>query len=493
MREGAATGTGRAPDTPPLQEPAAARGGSPRTVTVVGGGVAGLSAACALAEAGFRVQLVERRSYLGGRAASFLHPGVGEVIDNCQHVLFGCCTNLAGFYRRIGADDRIHWTSTMTLVEPGGRASPLGPSWLPAPLHGVPRFAAARAFTWADKVALGRAFLGLMRAVPADSTESLGAWLARKKQTKGALDRFWRLVIASALNADIDSISLAYAGKVIRELFMNSAEAGRMGMSTVPLGDLYAGAAEFLRKRGASILFNARVESADWDAAASKWTLRAGPGSLHSDFLVLALPFEATARLLPNLPPAEGAASLSAKLERHEHWPICSVHLWFDREITDLDHAVLLDREIHWLYNKSRIQPSRKGPGSYVELVVSASRTFSALTQEQAVAQAVRELAEFFPAARTARLEKSAMVKEVHATFGVPPGIDAFRPGSISPWKNCFLAGDWTATGWPSTMEGAARSGHLAAEAICREIGDPQAFLKADLGPRGLMRLFSIA
>ncbi|MGA7723876.1 MAG: FAD-dependent oxidoreductase, partial [Opitutaceae bacterium] len=116
-----------------MQEPAAARGETQRTVTVVGGGVAGLSAACALAEAGFRVQLVERRSYLGGRAASFLHPGVGEVIDNCQHVLFGCCTNLAGFYRRIGADDRIHWTSTMTLVEPGGRASPLGPSWLPAP------------------------------------------------------------------------------------------------------------------------------------------------------------------------------------------------------------------------------------------------------------------------------------------------------------------------------------------------------------------------
>src|SRR5208282_909932 len=118
--------------------------GTARTVTVVGGGVAGMSAACALAEAGFRVQLVERRSYLGGRASSFLHPGVGEVIDNCQHVLFGCCTNLGGFYRRIGVADRIHWTREMTMIEPGGRTSVLGPSPLPAPLHSLPRFLAAR-------------------------------------------------------------------------------------------------------------------------------------------------------------------------------------------------------------------------------------------------------------------------------------------------------------------------------------------------------------
>src|ERR1700728_5337926 len=114
-----------------------------KTVTVVGGGVAGMSAACALAEAGFAVRLVERRGYLGGRASSYLHPGVGEVIDNSQHVLFGCCTNLQGFYQRIGVADRIHWTSAMTMIEPGGRQSRLGPSWLPAPLHGLPRLLAA--------------------------------------------------------------------------------------------------------------------------------------------------------------------------------------------------------------------------------------------------------------------------------------------------------------------------------------------------------------
>ena len=459
------------------------------TVTVVGGGVAGMSTACALAEAGLSVQLVERRPYLGGRASSFLHPGVGEVIDNCQHVLFGCCTNLTGFYQRIGVADRIHWTSEMTMIEPGGRRSTLGPSWLPAPLHSLPRFLAAKAFTLRDKLALGRAFRGLMRPIPDDSTESLGAWLARHRQTKGALDRFWRLVIASALNADIDSIALPYAAKVIRELFMNSAEAGSMGMSTVPLGELYANAAEFLKKRGSSVLFNASVESAAWDPAASQWTLATRAGALQSDFLVLALPFEGMAKLLPQMPPNEGADRLAAQLGHHEHGPICSVHLWFDREITALEHAVLLDRGIHWMYNKSRLQPWRKSKGSYVELVVSASPAFAALSSEQAIAQAVGELAEFFPSVHSAHLEKAAFIKEMHATFGVPPGVNASRPTSVSPWPNCFLAGDWTATGWPSTMESAARSGHLAAEAICRHFREPRTILDPDLKPQGLMRL----
>ncbi len=460
-----------------------------KIVTVVGGGVAGMSAACALAEAGFRVQLVERRGYLGGRASSYLHPGVGEVIDNCQHVLFGCCTNLIGFYQRIGVADRIHWTSEMTMIEPGGRRSPLGPSRLPAPLHGLPKLLSAKAFTFADKLALGRAFRALMRPVPHDSTESLGDWLRRHKQTEGALNRFWRLVIASALNADIDTIALPYAAKVIRELFMNSAQAGSMGMSTVPLSELYAGAVQFLQQRGSSLLYNANVDAAEWDEESSQWTLVTRTERVRSDLLVLALPFEATAKLLPHMPPAKGAGRLTQQIERHEHWPICSVHLWFDRDITTLDHAVLLDRELHWMYNKSRLQPWRKLKGSYVELVVSASRAFAALPREQAIAQAVSELAEFFPAVASAHLEKAALVKEVRATFGVPPGIDASRPTATSPWPNCFLAGDWTATGWPSTMESAARSGHLAAEAICKGIGEPRQILNPDLKPRGLMRL----
>jgi len=456
-----------------------------KTITVIGGGVAGMSAACALAEAGFQARLVEQRGYLGGRASSYLHPGVGEIIDNCEHVLFGCCTNLQGFYRRIGVAERIHWTSEMTMIEPGGRRSVLGPSFLPAPLHGLPKLLLAHAFSLADKIALCRAFSALMMPVPADSTESLGEWLKRNKQTRGAVDRFWRLVIASALNAEIDEIALPYAAKVIRELFMNSAFAGSMGMSTVPLSELYARVTPFLEDRGGTVLLNTNVEGADWDEETMQWTVRTRTGEMLSDFVVVALPFEGMAKLLPNLPPAGGADALAGQIERLEHWPICSVHLWFDRPITELEHAVLLDREIHWLYNQSVLQA--RG-GNYIELVVSATRAFAALPRDQAIAQALRELAEFFPIVKEAKVEKVALVKEVRATFGVPPGIDAARPGAVSPWPNLFIAGDWARTGWPSTMESAARSGHLAAEAVCSAILTPRSFLVADLKPRGLMR-----
>ena len=461
---------------------------------MIGGGVAGMSAACALADSGFRVRLIERRGYLGGRASSYLHPGVNEVIDNCQHVLFGCCTNLIAFYRRIGALKRIHWSSGMTMIEPGsGRRSPLGPSTLgplglPAPLHALPKMIAAKAFTRADKLALARAFRALLKPIPLDTTEDLASWLKRHGQTTGAIERFWRLVIASALNADLDAIALPYAAKVVRELFMNSAEAGRMGVSTVPLSELYSGAAEFLRGHSSEVIFNANVESAQWDAEATQWSVMTRGGAVVADFLLLALPFEAMAKLVAQMPPAVGAAELAAKIERHEHWPICSVHLWFDREVTDLEHAILLDRELHWMYNKGRLQPWRKTRGSYLELLVSASRSFAALSREQAIEKAVSELAEFFPEAAQAKLEKAAVVKEVRATFGVPPGIDAARPGPVSPWPNCFLAGDWTATGWPSTMESAARSGHLAAQAVCGAVGEARKFLVPDLQPRGFMR-----
>ncbi len=463
---------------------------SGQTVTVVGAGVAGLAAACALCDAGFQVTVLERRGYPGGRASSYLHPGAGEIIDNCQHVLFGCCTNLVGFYERIGVAEKIRWDSRMTLIEPGGRQSVLAPSILPAPLHGLPAILKADCYTTGDKVALMRAFSAMIRMSRPDPDESLQHWLDRNHQTPGTMERFWRLVIASALNADLDQIALPYAVKVIRELFMNSAYAGSMGMSTVPLSELYRGAEEYLSRRGGQIVYNTNVASGCWDANEQQWTARSTSGDFVSDFLLLALPFEATARLLPALPSSDLASEFAKQLEQLQHWPICSVHLWFDRKITDLDHAVLLDRDIHWMYHKSNWQPLRDENSSYIELVISASREFASLSREEALRRAIAQLIEFFPEAATAKILKMALIKEMRATFGVPPGVDQFRPASGSPWQNCFLAGDWIATGWPSTMESAARSGHLAAEAILSSTGKAARLLFPDLEPTGLMKLF---
>jgi len=460
-----------------------------KTVAIIGGGVAGMSAACSLADGGFKVRLVERRGYLGGRASSYLHSGVNEVLDNCQHALFGCCTNLLGFYQRIGVKEKIHWTGAMTMIEPGGKRSELGPVALPAPLHGFPKLMTASAFTLADKLALARAFSAMMRPIPQDPTESLAAWLARHGQTPGAVQRFWRLVIASALNAELEEIAVPYAAKVIRELFMNSAFAGSMGMSTVPLSQLYAGVPEYLAARGGSLELLAHVDGCSWDASTAQWTLVTRNGEFTADYVIAALPFEGMHKLMNAMSPAVDANRLLEQIEKHTHWPICSVHLWFDRPVTDLEHAVLLDREVHWMYNQSKLQGR---PGNYIELVVSATRAFAALERNEAIQLALKELAEFFPLVREASVEKVALIKEVHATFGVSPGIDAARPAAAdSPWPNFFLAGDWTATGWPSTMESAARSGHLAAEAVSQAAGKPQRWLEPDLKPQGLMRFLS--
>ena len=461
------------------------------TVTIVGGGVAGLAAACALADAGFRVTVLERRGYLGGRASSYLHPGTQEVIDNCQHVLFGCCTNLVGFYERIGVAHRIFWDSRMTLIEPGGRRSVLAPAGLPAPMHGLPAILKSKCFSLKDKLSLIYAFVSLMLTRKSEPNRSLADWLDAHHQTAGALERFWRLVIASALNADLDQIALPYAAKVIRELFLNSAYAGSMGMSTVPLSELYAGAQAYLESRGGRIQFNTNVDSASWDDEVEQWVLQSRDEELRADNLILALPFEATAKLLPGLPANEEATRLASQLEALEHWPICSVHLWFDREITELDHAVLLDRDVHWMYHKSRWQPRRDSKASYIELVVSASREFATLSREEAIGRAIDQLGEFFPEAKKATVVKSALIKEMRATFGVPPSVDEVRPGAISPWPNCYLAGDWTATGWPSTMESAARSGHLAAEALLKNAGRDKPIFVPDLQPTGLMKIFA--
>ncbi|MGA7081151.1 MAG: hydroxysqualene dehydroxylase HpnE [Terriglobales bacterium] len=457
------------------------------TVAIVGGGLAGLAAGCALAEAGFRVSLFERRPYLGGRASSYQHPGTGEIVDNCQHVLLGCCTNLLDFYRRTGVENKIRWYENLTFLEPGGRASVIGPSALPAPLHTALAFLRADCLNFRDKLAISRAMAALAPAAPADHGESFLDWLRRHGQTAQAIERFWKTILVSALNEDLDQISVPYAAQVVRESFLKSAAAGRMGIPTVPLTDLYSTAGDYIRARGGDIQFRAGVDS--FRAEPSSVVVTISGQEQKFDYLILAVPFDVLGRMLPDTP---SSAPLAAALGQFSTSPITGIHLWFDRQISDLDHAVLLDRTIQWMFHKSRIIECRgNGTGSYIELVVSCSRSLVEKSKSEIVDMAVQEAQEFFPAARDARLVKSTVIKEVHATYSPRPGIDRYRPKPETVWPRVFLAGDWTATGWPATMEGAVRSGHLAAGALSRSAGGKKAsFLVSDLAPRGLMRLF---
>src|SRR5262249_45531019 len=294
---------------------------------IVGGGLAGLAAGCALADAGLRVTIFERKPYVGGRASSYEHPGTGEVVDNCQHVLLGCCTNLIDFYRRLGVSDRIRWFDELTFIEPGGQSSRMAPTFLPAPMHNIPAFLGARMLGAGDKMAIARALAKISRGVPEDSDEDFLSWLKRHKQTQRAIDRFWKTVLVSALNEDLERISVRYAAQVFRESFMKSAEAGRMGLPSIPLSDLYGFATEYIRARGGEGLLRSSVTAIG--AKQRGVGILAGSGEQQFDYVVLAAPFQTAASLLPSDAVAE---PLRQQLARFDSSPITGIHLWFDRE-----------------------------------------------------------------------------------------------------------------------------------------------------------------
>lgn len=465
-----------------------------KSVGIVGAGLAGLAGGCALADSGYQVTLLERRPYVGGRASSYEHPGTGEVVDNCQHVLLGCCTNLVEFYERLGISDKIQWYDELNFIAPGGSISRIAPTFLPAPFHSMPSFFAASSLTPSDKLAIARALSSMMRMtnVADDARETFLEWLQRHRQTEGAIQRFWKVVLVSALNEDLDRVSVRYATQVFRESFMKSAAAGRMGVPRVPLSDLYGSAADYIRRRGGEVLLRCAVNAIG--VQNERAIVTTGAGQREFDFVVLAVPFQVVASMLPS---GASGEKLKENLGKFESSPITGIHLWFDREITPLPHAVLLDRTIQWMFQKSKFQdlgPSRvRGShteGSYLELVVSASKSLVEKSRQEILDLALAELAEFFPDAKKAKVLKSTVIKEIFATYSILPGLDKYRPSAKTEWPRLFLAGDWTATSWPATMEGAVRSGYLAAEAIATAMNEPHKFLAPDLAGRGLMRFF---
>ncbi len=456
-------------------------------VAIIGGGLAGLAAGTALAESGFQVTVFERRPYLGGRASSYQHPGTGEIVDNCQHVLLGCCTNLVQFYERLGVQNKIRWYDQLTFFEPGGRASILKPTGLPAPFHTSPAFLRVACLNTADKLAIAFAMMMLVPKMPQDTGKSFLTWLREHHQTERAIERFWKTVLVSALNEDLDRVSIPYAAQVIRESFLKSAAAGRIGIPVVPLTELYSAAGEYIQKRGGEVRLRASVGSLQ--PRSDVVILSESGREMIFDFVIPAVPFDVLSKLLPQ---TSDAGPLREALATFETSPITGIHLWFDRPITDLDHAVLLDRTIQWMFNKSKLLgKSADDKSSYVELVVSASKSLVNKSRGEIIDLAVKELREFFPRAGDANLVKSAVIKEVHATYSPLPGADSYRPNPQTIWPRVFLAGDWTATGWPATMEGAVRSGYAAAEWLTSALGLQESkFLVPDLPPTGLMKFF---
>lgn len=445
------------------------------SVLIIGGGLAGLAAASALAQPashfepeecrgqGFQITILESRQRLGGRASSFTDASTGQLIDACQHVTMGCCTRFAHFCRTVGIDHLLAPQPMLNFMTPDRRVSSFGPDPLPAPLHLARSLLRAHYLTFVDKLRIGWGMFSLMCADPR-CDEPLLPWLKRKWQNDRTIERFWGVVLVSALNETIDRLGLKYARKVFRDGFLADRKGFEVFIPTVPLARLYGDELQaWFGKQGIAVEINAGVSGIEvQDRRVAALRLRDGR-RLTADWYVSAVPFE---RLL-DLLPGELVDSLEyfGDLRRLEVSPITSVHLWFDRPVMNLPHAVLVDCLGHWVFNRGQSAPGEH----YLQVVISAAHSLKGVRREEIEGRVAEELRQLFPAAKQSALVRVRVVTEHRATFSAVPGVDRWRPLQESPMANLVVAGDWTATGWPATMEGAVRSGYLAAEAILKK------------------------
>jgi zeta-carotene desaturase len=431
-------------------------------IVVAGGGLAGLAATVALCSAGHSVKLFEARPFLGGRATSYEIDS--ETIDNCQHVLLRCCVNLMDFYRRLGVENDITFHSEIFFIEPGGRMSTLRAGVLPAPNHFAESFLRMSFLNAGEKLDVFRAIRAIEIEQGRDDLDriTMQEWLEEKRQPARAIERFWRQVLVSAVNEELDRMAAAHGFQVFRLGFLARKNSYEMGVPAVPLGRLYSREA-WNRIGQADLRMRAPVEKIVIENGLVEHIVVAGE-QVRADHYICALPFERIGAIIPDL---------ALDLTGFDHSPITGIHLWFDRPVIDVPQATMFDRTIQWVFDK--------GGGKYVQVVVSASRSLIEMPRADVIALAVRELAEFFPAVSQAKLEKAHVVKEVRAVFSPLPGLESRRPPTRTATHNLFLAGDWTRCGWPATMEAAVRSGYLAAEAVSESAGAPQKFLLPDI------------
>lgn len=477
-------------------------------VLVIGGGLAGLSSAVALAEAGFRVRLLEKRPHLGGRATSYALPD-GTEVDNCQHVTLGCCTNLADFYQRAGADGKIRFYDRLYFVDKTGRRSTIKSSWAPPPLHMVPSFAVFRGLSIADKACIAKALLSIARA-GGRPRETDGAsmldWLHRMRQTPAAVERFWRVVLVGALDEELARMDARHGIEVFWKAFLGNRAGYRVGIPSVPLGRLYDSCHKALVKRGGEVMLRTGVQKIRLEHGRFAAAVLEDGSETSADACICAVPHKAAIRLLAN--ESGETRPWLEDLRRLRNSPITSVHFWFDRPVMEEPFLTLMDHTTQWIFNKTLLSEdgeTGKRPvhlredgvsgetscGQYLQLVISASYDLVPQTRQEIIELCRRELVEVLPVTRDATVRKATVIKEVNATFSPEPGVDCLRPGQRIDVERLFLAGDWTRTGWPATMEGAVRSGYLAAEAVTANFGYKQSFLQPDLPFEGLSRLWA--
>jgi len=435
-------------------------------VVVIGGGLAGVTAALALADAGAEVTLVERRGRLGGLTWSFERGG--RSFDNGQHVFLRCCTRYLAFLDRIGSAGLVHQQARLDVpvVAPGGRTARITRTRLPAPAHLAWSLARYRHLSIGERVRLAPAALDLWRLDPDDpalDTQAFGRWLADRHQSPAATARLWDVITLPTVNLPAAEASLAMAARVFHTGLLDQRDAGDIGWSSVPLGRLHGDAmAGALERSGVEVVVATAVDRVA--PTTDGFAVHTPARVIAADQVVAATPHDVTARMLP--------AGLLPDTSALGHSPIVNVALVLDRRVTDLPMAAAVDSPVQFVFD--RTESCDRRAGQCLAISLSAADDYLGRSSTELVATFAAALGELFPAARRASVLDGVVTRERTATFRAFPGSGAHRPGATTALPGLVLAGAWTATGWPATMEGAVRSGETAAALVLGGEGAPR-------------------
>lgn len=428
-------------------------------VAVIGAGLSGLTAACELAERGALVTLLESRRQVGGATFSFHRNGFP--VDNGQHVLLRCYARYRALLSRLGTASAVDYQRrfAVPVLTPELDTVWLRRTDLPAPLHLAAGLAGYRALSWPDRVRAAwaaAALRGLDDTDPALDERTFGDWLARHGQNSRTLTALWDLITVPALNCPAAEASLSLSAMVFRTALLTRADAADIGVPSVPLTDLHCAPAEkYLRDHGADVRTGTAVRAIE--PVGGGFTVHAGDEPVHADAVVLAVPPAAAARLCPETaaPQRESWTGLGSA-------PILNLHVIYPVPVTRLPFVAVLDSPVQWVFD--RTAAAGLDTGQYLTVSVSAAQQWIDERTEPLRARFLPELARLFPLADKQEPVDFFVTRERRATFRQVPGTRRLRPDAVTGLPGLVLAGAWTATGWPDTMEGAVRSGERAAE-----------------------------
>ena len=442
-----------------------------RRIAIVGAGLAGIAAAIRLAEFGHKPILIETRRKFGGRATSFDDSRSGLTIDNCQHVLLGCCTNLIDLYDRLGVLDMIEWHDTLFWTAGRGEIDRIRAGWLPAPLHLSRSFSKMGLLSRTEKRQIRSAMWRMIRLGSTGRQQWRGRtfaeFLGDSGQDESTIRRFWNTIIVSACNLSADRVCAATAMHVFQDGFLAHRFAYSMGLSIAPLSALYAPAEPIIDEAGGEVHLGVSAKAIAYDGKRVTGVIT-DEGVIESAAVIAAVPFDRLEKLTSEI--MRAADARLQRLDQFEVSPILGVHVWFDQPIMSLPHLVLVDCHVQWLFNKG-VDPEGR---QHLHAVISAADEWMELDESEIVSRVLRDICKALPNAIGLSPVVSRAVKEKRATFAATPAAELLRPPTAPGYvglggggiENLIIAGDWTDTGWPATMEGAVRSGYAAAGSI---------------------------